>query len=165
MMYNAITNKRIYQEEQNELLYNLLQKRFFQFWEKPELFQDNTSLSNNSNIELFITPYCNQSCSYCYLVKYPELYPKEISYTEMFQSNPEIKDFFYKILKTPQNVQRFFKESFNNKFIGVPFVSTKNDSDIIYIDPRISALIWTSILFRSFFIDFSLILCYNYYRK
>ena len=63
----------------------------------------------------------------------------------MFQSNPEIKDFFYKILKTPQNVQRFFKESFNNKFIGVPFVSTKNDSDIIYIDPRISALTWTSI--------------------
>ena len=37
MMYNAITNKKIYQEEQNELLYNLLQKRFFQFWEKPEL--------------------------------------------------------------------------------------------------------------------------------
>lgn len=70
---------------------------------------------------------------------------KEISYTEMFQSNPEIKDFFYKILKTPQNVQRFFEESFNNKFIGVPFVSTKNDSDIIYIDPRISALTWTSI--------------------
>lgn len=70
---------------------------------------------------------------------------KEISYTEMFQSNPEIKDFFYKILKNPQNVQRFFEESFNNKFIGVPFVSTKNDSDIIYIDPRISALTWTSI--------------------
>lgn len=86
MMYNAITNKRIYQEEQNELLYNLLQKRFFQFWEKPELFQDNTSLSNNSNIELFITPYCNQSCSYCYLVKYPELYPQGISNDKILEN-------------------------------------------------------------------------------
>ena len=86
MMYNAITNKRIYQEEQNELLYNLLQKRFFQFWEEPKLFQDNTSLSNNSNIELFITPYCTQSCSYCYLVKYPELYPQGISNDKILEN-------------------------------------------------------------------------------
>ena len=85
-MYNAITNKKIYQEEQNELLYNLLQKRFFQFWEEPKLFQDNTSLSNNSNIELFITPYCNQSCSYCYLVKYPELYPQGISNDKILEN-------------------------------------------------------------------------------
>lgn len=69
---------------------------------------------------------------------------KEISYQEMFQTNPEIKYFFSRILKNNFNIERYFKENFDNKFIGVPFKSTKQKSDI-YIDPRIAALTWTSI--------------------
>lgn len=79
MNYNATENKKEYEQEQDKLLNTLLQKRFFNFWENDELFLDNTALSNSSCVELFITPFCNQSCSYCYLVKYSELYPRGIS--------------------------------------------------------------------------------------
>lgn len=68
--------KEQYQKEQNDLLKTVLDYRFFKPWEGNALQTiSGTNLQNDANLEIFITNQCNQSCEYCYLVKYPDLYP------------------------------------------------------------------------------------------
>jgi hypothetical protein len=51
-----------------------------------ERFKDNAG-----HIELYITPECNQKCTYCYLQKHMEdLYPKEIRNKEQILKNIEL---------------------------------------------------------------------------
>ena len=68
--------KMQYQKEQNDLLKTVLSYRFFQPWAGNNLPGcEGTTMLNDSKIEIFITNQCNQNCEYCYLVKYPDLYP------------------------------------------------------------------------------------------
>lgn len=75
---------KTFEQEQNELLKFILNERYFKVWQNNKNISTETelnrSLANNSNLELFITPTCNQHCEYCYLVKYEnELYPHDIN--------------------------------------------------------------------------------------
>lgn len=68
-------DKLQFKKEQNELLKTILEYRFFNPWKSLTANKDLRSLQHDSNVELFITNKCNQDCSYCYLTKYPNLYP------------------------------------------------------------------------------------------
>lgn len=74
-----------YQQEQNQLLKTVLDLRFFNPWKETDINQ--YSLRNDANLEIYITAACNQNCSYCYLVKYEELYPKEFQDPELILHN------------------------------------------------------------------------------
>ena len=66
-------DNNIYQLEQNAILNFILDERFFKDWE----FNDKNS--KIADLEIFITPECNQKCEYCYLHKRShELYPLEL---------------------------------------------------------------------------------------
>lgn len=86
-MSTVITQDRInFQQEQDHLLQVILNERFFKTWEKP----CETSFDTPpGNLELYITSTCNQRCEYCYLVKYPDLYPKEYNNKELIMQNLE----------------------------------------------------------------------------
>ena len=73
-------NKEQYQKEQNQLLQTLLDYRFFNPWKNMTAYSDTMrSLRLETKLELYITSTCNQKCEYCYLQKYPQLYPKEFN--------------------------------------------------------------------------------------
>ena len=83
-------SKNDFYKENDDLLYSLLNKRFFEPWKENynlDFNIDQTSLANDSHLELFITSTCNQKCEYCYLVKHPELYPLEINNKENILNN------------------------------------------------------------------------------
>lgn len=67
----------------------ILEKRFFAPWrEGPS--EDPASLWADSNLELYVTAACNQKCEYCYLVRHPELYPREAMAPETIKANLRI---------------------------------------------------------------------------
>lgn len=74
-----------FQKEQDHFLKTLLDLRFFQPWTDGN--RDYGSLSHDSNLEIFITPFCNQKCDYCYLIKHEGLYPKEYTNPELLKQN------------------------------------------------------------------------------
>lgn len=62
----------ILQQEKNDVLKFILNERFFQYWHNGRLNP------KYADLEIFITPDCNQTCEYCYLCKRKEeLYPRE----------------------------------------------------------------------------------------
>lgn len=68
--------------ENDALLKTILNERFFKIWQEPARnpnFDPDTSMWQDTKLELFVTSSCNQKCEYCYLVKHQELYPKEIN--------------------------------------------------------------------------------------
>lgn len=78
------------QEEQNQLLKTILNWRFFYPWKNVNEYQDERSLAKDANLELFITSTCNQKCEYCYLQKYPDLYPAEYNDPKLILHNLDI---------------------------------------------------------------------------
>ncbi len=65
-----------FQKEEDDLLYSILDTRFFNVWRSKA--EGTRSLKYLSNVELYITSECNLKCEYCYLMKYGDkLYPKE----------------------------------------------------------------------------------------
>ena len=83
---SVIKNDReIFQKEQDELLYAILDARFFQPWKRKTYPQRDTV--PKGSLELFITPTCNQNCEYCYLQKYSGLYPSEYNNKETITKN------------------------------------------------------------------------------
>ena len=91
-----------FQEQQNLLLKTVLNNRFFSNCEKHE--QESTSLGQDSSLELFLTNICNQNCEYCYLKKFPSLYPAEINNKTLVLKNLE-KIYKY-ILKNNLNIPK-----------------------------------------------------------
>jgi|GEM_PF-1533149 len=89
-MDNVIVNihddKELFQQEQDKLLQVVLDKRFFSTWRPNNSAMD----VPRGHVELFITSQCNQKCEYCYLVKYPDLYPKEFLNPEQIKENLKI---------------------------------------------------------------------------
>lgn len=80
-------DKKQFQLEQDKLLETILNYRFFYPWKGYERKQGDMALQNDSNLEIYITAACNQNCSYCYLKKYPDLYPQEISSPDQILNN------------------------------------------------------------------------------
>lgn len=67
--------KEQFQLEQDQLLTTILNLRYFEPWKRNS--NNPIDLRQDSNVELFLTNVCNQHCEYCYLIRHPELYPKE----------------------------------------------------------------------------------------
>lgn len=89
MIVGAIlaAEKDQFQKEQNQLLQTILDLRFFNPWKGMTKFTDFKSLQRDANLELYITNACNQNCEYCYLQKYPQLYPKEYNSPSLILEN------------------------------------------------------------------------------
>ena len=70
-------------------------------------------------LEFFITPYCNQSCSYCYLVKHKnDLYPKDISNGEILNNLKVYLEYLYsKGIRKIHRLDLFSGEIWGN-FLG-----------------------------------------------
>lgn len=83
-------NKDEFQKEQDQLLYTLLDLRFFQPWRGVIDNNIEVSIQEDSHLELYITNTCNQHCSYCYLTKYPNLYPSNCNNEETIIKNLKI---------------------------------------------------------------------------
>lgn len=66
-----------FQQENDQLLKFLLNERFFKVWRTPDY--SDKSLWAATQLELFLTNQCNQSCAYCYLHDNNDLYPKEVA--------------------------------------------------------------------------------------
>ncbi len=64
-----------FQKEQDELLKTVLNLRYFNPWSYD--CWDGESMANDANIEIYITNACNLKCEYCYLNRFPELYPAD----------------------------------------------------------------------------------------
>lgn len=70
-------DKLQYQKEQDQLLNTILQQRYFLPWQNIEALDGEQRLRKDSSLEIYLTAACNQKCEYCYLHKYPELYPQD----------------------------------------------------------------------------------------
>lgn len=70
-------DKLQFQKEQDKMLNTLLTYRFFNPWRGIITTSTEQSLAMDSSLEIYLTNTCNQRCEYCYLVKYPELYPQD----------------------------------------------------------------------------------------
>lgn len=79
-----------YQKEQDKLLTTLLEYRFFNPWRSIVENPDDSALSQDANVELYISAKCNQKCEYCYLYKHPEIYPPEFDKPELILHNLEL---------------------------------------------------------------------------
>lgn len=81
-----------FQQEQNEVfLYQL--KEIEKVWKMTPEEKSNFNIKYNTHVdgfflEVFLTPECNQSCQYCYLVKHrDQLYPPNIRNKETILKN------------------------------------------------------------------------------
>lgn len=76
--------KLTYQQEEDNLLYTILDKRFFSVWKNPST----SPVWKLTNLELYITSSCNLACEYCYLRMHEDkLYPVESRKESMIKSN------------------------------------------------------------------------------
>ena len=98
---NILTKKELYDKEQDHVLKFMLNQRFFDTWRNTNIdavnLNEDEKFENTYNpikdyfVELFITPTCNQSCQYCYLIKHADkLYPQEINDHEQIKKNLRI---------------------------------------------------------------------------
>lgn len=83
----SMSDKEIFQKENDKLLADVLEHRFFSVWRDYEKVQRDpflsfsergSTLNESSALELYITANCNQNCTYCYLTKFGDkLYPAD----------------------------------------------------------------------------------------
>lgn len=84
-------DKTQFQKEQDEVLKMVLDLRYFNPWRKAGTEGlDEFSTANDTSLELYLTSTCNQNCEYCYLQKYPELYPAEYNKKDLIMKNLNI---------------------------------------------------------------------------
>lgn len=75
-----------FQQEKDVILWSLINETFGKNFAKKD-----RGPREEIGLELYITPKCNQNCSYCYLCKYGnELYPPEIQNENVILENLEI---------------------------------------------------------------------------
>lgn len=127
-----------FQEENNQAA-SLILNKFLNVWtlpfeEQEKLYPFGTSGKLNS-LEFFITPYCNQKCNYCYLMKHKEdLYPSNISDNKIILKNLRIfldycleKKYFY--------IKQV--DLFSGEIWGYPFGNQILDIILEYLDKGI----------------------------
>jgi len=77
-----------YKEENDRLMQSILRGTFFNAY---KTYSDSLSNLNFKSLEMFISPVCNQSCEYCYLIRYGNgLYPKEIRDNSVILHNVDL---------------------------------------------------------------------------
>lgn len=103
-----------YQEEKDIALQYMIDKIFkiYKISEKDSKSQDLFSL------ELYVTPDCNQNCSYCYLCKHKDdLYPKELRKPETILKNIKILlDYLIEKGLNPGRLDLFSGEIWDTQF-------------------------------------------------
>lgn len=85
-------NKMTFQDENNQLLQSIINPYYY-FWklDKDKQYEFNKNINGNITFEIFVTPRCNQACSYCYLVKHgKDLYPEDCLDEDMILHNLDI---------------------------------------------------------------------------
>lgn len=93
---NILNQTKTFQDEQNELFYSLIYNNYYKYWNGKEKISSNY-IYDIPSLELQITPICNKSCEYCYLVKHgDDLYPKEIRNQDNILNNISILLDYYK---------------------------------------------------------------------
>ena len=93
---NTLNQNKTFKDEQNELLNSLINNNYYKYWSGEKKIVSK-AIYDTPILELQITPVCNKSCEYCYLVKYgDELYPKEIRNSEEILNNISILLDYYK---------------------------------------------------------------------
>lgn len=114
------TNIPTFEEQNNELFANVI-NTFLEPLKKPR--QEIEYLLSNRMIdepviELFLTPNCNQMCTYCYLQKNKEgLYPSEFNKKELILNNlHSILDYFVK-----EHIFIPRLDLFSGEIFGYPF--------------------------------------------
>ena len=121
---NTLNQNKTFKDEQNELLNSLIDNNYYKYWlGKKEINFD--TVYNIPTLELQITPVCNKTCEYCYLVKYGnELYPKEIRNQEEILNNISILlDYYHsKKFKFPR-LDLFSGEIWHTDF-GIKILTT-----------------------------------------
>lgn len=87
-------DKTQFDKEQSDLVKWMLNERYFYTWKLNwENFNgdlDHDTLIQESTLEIFLTSACNQQCEYCYLIKYPNLYPQEYNNQTIILKNLKI---------------------------------------------------------------------------
>lgn len=87
---STLNQNKTFQDEQNELFYSLIKNNFYERW-NGNIPYNCDDIYDTPTLELQITPTCNKSCKYCYLVKYgDDLYPKEFRNQEQILNNISI---------------------------------------------------------------------------
>ena len=121
---NILNQTKTFQDEQNELFYSLIYNNYYKYWSGKEKI-NSKFIYDIPSLELQITPVCNKSCEYCYLVKYgDELYPKEIRNQDVILNNISILLDYYKFkgFKLPR-VDLFSGEIWHTDF-GLKVLTT-----------------------------------------
>lgn len=89
------SDKTQFDKEQTDLVKFILNERFFKPWSLHQTFEidDNLfdySLIGESALEIYLTAKCNQKCEYCYLHRFPGLYPAEYDKQEIVLHNLQL---------------------------------------------------------------------------
>lgn len=115
-----------FEQEQNKIFTNLLSP-IFDIWKLGNRDSQNNYIQLATNdfdhndgipLELFITPYCNQTCSYCYLQQHmDDLYPKEIRDNQIILKN--LKKLLTYFLENKMYISRV--DLFSGEIWGWPF--------------------------------------------
>lgn len=88
-------DKTQFDKEQTDLVKFLLNERYFKPWKLHQTYTVNEDLFNysllgESSLEIYLTSHCNQKCEYCYLHKYPGLYPEEYDKPDIILHNLQL---------------------------------------------------------------------------
>lgn len=97
-----------YVEENSQLLYEFIKRRFVRAWRNPEI----TTLQNFQSIEFIFEYKCDLSCLYCYVNRYGnELYPQEIRDPDtMLQNLDTVLDWLHENNAVPKKIEIFSGE-------------------------------------------------------
>ena len=104
-----------YQDEKDLVLEQMLNKFYKIYQQDPD---NRVYTVHNCGFELYLTPDCNQNCSYCYLCKYKnELYPQELRNTETILKNMRIlMDYLIENKINPPRFDLFSGEIWDTQF-------------------------------------------------
>lgn len=116
----AISNRKIFQAENDNVLKYVLGERFFNSWRERGTNPDldlRYSLASEASIELYVTSTCNYQCEYCYLHGNSRIYPEEANNFDTILSNLE-KVFDYLITNAfhPKSIEFFSGEIWHTAF-------------------------------------------------
>lgn len=114
-------DKTQFDKEQSDLVKWMLNERYFSTWKLNwDNFNgdlDHDSLIQESTLEIFLTSACNQRCEYCYLVKYPKLYPQEYNNQTTILKNLKILfDYLIEQQYYIPNIEFFTGEIWHSNF-------------------------------------------------